>query len=690
MMMTEDGYNLWLRYQVCDNPDRMAQYRETIQNVTVLGESQTVEIIRNESSRALSGLLGGTVSVEAQKIDSGSVVIGTLERLSELGIIISQIEGERLGSEGFIIRTLSKTGHPVICITGNTETALLTGTFHFLRLIQTQQDIHDLNIVSCPRIRHRILAHWDNLDGSVERGYAGMSLWNWDELPEQIDPRYYDYARACASIGINGVCLNNVNAQVNSLATEYLIKTAGLADIFRPYGIRIYLSPLFSAPMQLDGLPTADPRDTTVTMWWKNKVDEIYSLIPDFGGFQVKANSEGQPGPQDYGASHADGANMLASCLDPYGGIVLWRAFVYNTIVDVDRAKCGYLEFKPLDGKFNSNVIVQVKNGPIDFQPREPFHPLFGGMEKTPLALELQITQEYLGQSVHLVYLAQMWKEVLNSDTQAKGPGTSVAHVVDGLVYGRRDISTIIAVANIGSDRNWCGHLFSQANWYAFGRLAWDHTLTAETIADEWIRSTWSNSPEVVDTLKSLMMRSWRACVDYMTPLGLHHIMQEGHHYGPDPGFDAAPREDWNCTYYHRADAKGIGFNRSSTGSNAVAQYHSPLREQFDNIGTCPEEFLLWFHHVPWEHRLQSGRTLWEELSYRYQEGVNFVKESQNAWQGLGSKIDSQRYKHVLERLKKQLENARSWHDVCLEYFSQFAKIRRLKRKISLTDEVIT
>jgi len=398
-------------------------------------------------------------------------------------------------------------------------------------------------------------------------------------------------------------------------------------------------------------------------------------LIPDFGGFQVKANSEGQPGPQDYGASHADGANMLASCLDPYGGIVLWRAFVYDVSVDADRAKCGYLEFKPLDGKFNSNVVVQVKNGPIDFQPREPFHPLFGAMEKTPLALELQITQEYLGQSLHLVYLADMWKEVLGSDTQAKGPGTTVAHVIDGSVYGRRDISTIIAVANIGSDRNWCGHHFSQANWYAFGRLAWDYTLTAEAIADEWIRSTWSNDPEIIDSLKSLMIESWHACINYMTPLGLHHIMQEGHHYGPDPGFNAAPREDWNCTYYHRAgaDIQGIGFNRSSKGSNAVAQYHSPLREQFEDINTCPEKFLLWFHHVPWKHRLQSGRTLWDELGHRYQDGVTFVEELQKAWQGLEPRIDSQRYEHVLDRLKKQLENAHSWRDVCLEYFSQFA-----------------
>jgi alpha-glucuronidase len=326
-----------------------------------------------------------------------------------------------------------------------------------------------------------------------------------------------------------------------------------------------------------------------------------------------------------------------------------------------------------LDGKFNSKVVVQVKNGPIDFQPREPFHPLFGAMEKTPLALELQIAQEYLGQSIHLVYLAGMWKEVLDSDTQAKGPGTTVARVVEGSVYDGQDVSTMIGVANTGTDRNWCGHHFSQANWYAFGRLAWDHTLSAETIADEWIRSTWSNDPEIVATLKNLMLVSWSACINYMTPLGLHHIMHEGHHYGPDPGFNTAPREDWNCTYYHRADVKGVGFDRSSTGSNAVSLYHDPLRERFDNVNTCPEKFLLWFHHVSWDYRLKSGRTLWEELQSCYQEGVAFAEELHKAWQGLESKIDSQRYEHVLERLTKQVESARSWQDVCLTYFGQFA-----------------
>ncbi|MEW5720733.1 MAG: alpha-glucuronidase, partial [Chloroflexota bacterium] len=522
-------------------------------------------------------------------------------------------------------------------------------------------------ISSRPRIRRRILAHWDNLDGSIERGYAGRSLWNWDALPKQIDARYHDYARACASIGINGACLNNVNANSKSLTTEYLEKSAALADLFRPYGIRVYLSLPFAAPIRLGGLATNDPRDPAVAAWWKQKIDEIYRLIPDFGGFQVKANSEGQPGPQDYGATHADGANMLADALAPRGGSVLWRAFVYDTNVDADRAKCAYKEFVPLDGKFARNVFIQVKNGPIDFQPREPFHPLFGALKQTPLALELQITQEYLGQATHLVYLGGMWKEILDSDTCAHGAGTTVAKIV-----GAPTDSCVIGVANTGADRNWCGHHFAQANWYAFGRLAWDCALSAETIADEWIRLTWSNDARVVDALKTIMRGSWEACVNYMTPLGLHHLMREHHHYGPDPGFNKAPRPDWNNLYFHRADANGLGFDRGRRGSDAVSQYHSPLREQFDGVNTCPEKFLLWFHHVPWDHRLQSGRTLWEELQHRYAAGVAFVEETRGIWQSLQASIDPARHAHVSARLDQQLENAREWRAVCLDYFGRF------------------
>jgi alpha-glucuronidase len=406
--------------------------------------------------------------------------------------------------------------------------------------------------------------------------------------------------------------------------------------------------------------------------WWQKKVEEIYALIPDFGGFQVKANSEGQPGPQDYGANHADGANMLAKILEPYGGMVLWRAFVYDTDVDADRAKCAYKEFVPLDGQFSSNVVAQVKNGPIDFQPREPFNPVFGAMAKTPLALELQVTQEYFGQSIHLVYLAGMWKEVLDAETHAKESGSTVAQIIDGSVWGY-ETSVIAGVANTGSDRDWCGHHFSQANWYAFGRLAWDHQLSAETIAEEWIRASWSNDKKIVETLKTMMIASWPACIDYMTPLGLHHLMVEGHHYGPDPGLSTAPREDWNNTYFHRADSEGLGFDRSKTGSNAVSQYNHPLDDLFDNFETCPEKYLLWFHHVPWDYRTQSGQTLWNELQFRYQNGAAVVEEMLTTWKSLQNQVDAQRYNHVLERLTRQLENARLWRDTCLAYFGRFA-----------------
>jgi alpha-glucuronidase len=669
----EDGYELWLRYRKVEDPVRLAQYRNAIRSATVLGTSATTDIIRRELARALPGLLDHAVPLSDQVLADNALAVGTVDALGATGVTLPQADYRKLGEEGFLIRTHQIASSTWILITGNSSPAVLTGVFHFLRLLQTHQDIRALSLSIFPRIRHRVLGHWDNLDGSIERGYAGRSLWQWDELPENTAARYHDYARACASVGINGTVLNNVNAQAKSLSTEYLQKTAALADLFRPYGIRIYLSPLFSAPVQLGGLATNDPRVPAVAEWWKRKVDEIYRLIPDFGGFEVKANSEGQPGPQDYGANHDDGANLLAAALEPHGGMVLWRAFVYDTATDADRAKCAYKEFVPLDGRFQPNVFLQVKNGPIDFQPREPFHPLFGAMDRTPLALELQITQEYLGQSIHLVYLASMWKEILDSDTYAKGPGSTVARLVDGSA-GSHLTSSIVGVANTGSDRNWCGHHFAQANWYAFGRLAWDHDLSAEAIADEWARMTWSNDPLVLDAVKTMMLGSWEACINYMTPLGLHHLMKEGHHYGPDPGFKAAKRADWNNVYYHRADAKGIGFDRSGSGSNAASQYHSPLREQFNDMASCPEELLLWFHHVSWGHRLRSGRTLWEELQHRYDAGVAFVQEMNNIWQSLQAKIDPQRHANVSQRLKQQLENAQLWRRVCVDYFGHFAR----------------
>ncbi len=525
-----------------------------------------------------------------------------------------------------------------------------------------------------PRIRHRVLDHWDNLDRTVERGYAGFSLWDWHKLPDYRDPRYTDYARANASIGINGTVLTNVNADATSLTPPYLAKAAALADVFRPYGIRVYLSARFSAPIEIGGLKTADPLDPEVAAWWKRKADEIYGVIPDFGGFLVKANSEGQPGPQDYGRTHADGANMLADALSPHGGIVMWRAFVYSHEVPEDRAKQAYDEFHPLDGAFRPNVLVQVKNGPIDFQPREPFHPLFGAMPKTPLMLELQITQEYLGFATHLVFLGPLFEEVLQADTYAKGQGSTVARVVDGTLDGH-ELTGIAGVANTGTDRNWCGSVFACANWYAFGRLAWDHATSSERIADEWAaddvheRSRVPGAPS-----REMMLASREAAVDYMTPLGLVHLMARNHHHGPGPWVSGGPRPDWTSVYYHRADANGIGFDRTATGSNAVGQYAPPVRDEFASLERVPEEYLLFFHHVPWDHRMRSGDTLWEELVDRYYGGVQQVRWMQERWDSVAKEIDPERYEQVRVFLEIQEREARWWRDACVLYFQTFSK----------------
>ena len=557
-------------------------------------------------------------------------------------------------------KALAADGFKIVCSEGNirvispTGTGLLYAAYHLLRLQESGQAI--ASTTENPAYTLRILNHWDNTDRTVERGYAGESLWDWEKLPHTLSESYKDYARANASIGINGTVLNNVNASPEILSAEYLSKVKTLADVFRPYGIRVYLSVNFASPMVLDSLPTADPLDKRVIRWWKKKAGEIYGLIPDFGGFLVKANSEGQPGPCDFGRTHADGANMLADALKPHKGIVMWRAFVYSPS-DADRAKQAYLEFKPLDGQFRPNVIVQVKNGPVDFQPREPYSPLFGTMRHTPLMVEFQITQEYLGHSNHLVYLAPMWKEFF------------------GLVPPST-LKAVAGVSNIGSDANWCGHPFAQANWYAFGRLAWNPSLSSEAIADEWLRQTFSKEKEFVEPIGRLMLRSHEAAVDYMMPLGLHHIFAWGHHYGPEPWCDVpGARPDWMPSYYHRADGNGIGFDRSRTGSDATAQYPDSLCRLYDDPATCPEPYLLWFHHLPWSHRMKSGRTLWDELCHRYDSGVQQVREFQKTWDRVESLIDAERFRDVQSRLNTQLRDAVWWKDACLLYFQEFSKL---------------
>lgn len=596
----EDGHQLWLRYQ----PVNQAK-------VTCNRQSPIIDIARQELQTYYQG-----------------------------GDITMTIDPAMPDDDGYRI-----SGNT---ITARHDAGLLYGAYALLRG-ETKE--------SHPTFALRLLNHWDNLDGSIERGYAGESIfWN-EKLEIENEELIKEYARANASIGINGSVLNNVNASPKMLTTPYLKKVKKLADILRPYHIKVYLSINFATPMALKQTKTADPLDKTVARWWQRKAKEIYKLIPDFGGFLVKANSEGQPGPGDFGRSHADGANMLADALKPYGGIIMWRCFVYGANhKGEDRVKQAVSEFKPLDGQFRDNVILQTKNGPLDFQPREPYSPIFDQIKQTPNMVELQITQEYLGQSRHLVYLAPMWSEFFSfvKPSQLKG---------------------IAGVANIGKDRNWCGHHFSQANWYAFGRLAWNPELSSEKIAVEWLRQTFSTNENCVHEMLSMMLMSREACVKYMMPLGLHHIFKFDHHYGPEPdGFKADYPLEWCPVYYHQADKNGVGFDRSSKGTDAVSQYREEYARLYDNIETCPENLLLWFHHVPWNYQMKDGSTLWQSLQAEYHEGVLMAEAMQIQWRyRLRHFVDEQRWREVDERLEEQVQNAREWRDVCLDYFGQFA-----------------
>ena len=569
-------------------------------------------------------------------------------------------------------------------ITASNPIGLLYGAYELIRLQNTdayntgsgkeQNFSKAIDKTEKPQVGLRILNHWDNLDGSIERGYAGKSIFKWEEIKlgkngkggsisKSLHDRLITYARANASLGINGSVLNNVNASPKMMTAEYINKVKVIANILRPYGIRVYLSINFASPMALGYTKTADPLDKKVQQWWKKKAKEIYAAIPDFGGFLVKANSEGQPGPGDYHRTHADGANMLADAVKPYGGIIMWRSFVYGANhKGEDRVKQAVSEFKSMDGKFRDNVILQSKNGPLDFQPREPYAPIFDNIKQTPQIAELQITQEYLGQSKHLTYLAPMWKEFFDFVNPNKLVGIS-------------------GVANIGDDANWCGHPFSQANWYAFGRLAWNPSLTAEEIAHEWLVQTYENQDEkFTKPVEMMMMTSREACVNYMMPLGLHHIFKFDHHYGPEPdGFIASYPLEWCPVYYHKADAQGVGFDRSSKGTDAVGQYPEPYRSLYDNIETCPEEYLLWFHHVAWDYKMKSGSTLWQELCMKYNMGVAMVEVYRDFWHTSAKqymKGHEQEWQHTDSLLNVQLENAKEWRNTCLKYFQTFSKMK--------------
>lgn len=663
----EDGYELWLRYHRIDDGYLRESYRQAISGIVFPAESPTLQVARQELLRGLHGLLEHAYVPSADASQNNALVCGTPQSSPVIAGLRLEPELAQVGNEGFVIRKRSDN----LVIAANTDKGVLYGIFHFLRLLQTRQSLDNISLISAPKIQLRMLNHWDNLDRTIERGYAGFSLWDWHKLPHYLTPRYTDYARACASIGINATVLTNVNANALILTEPYLHKVAALAAVFRPYGIQVFLTARFSAPIEIGGLQTADPLDEAVAAWWQNKANEIYRIIPDFGGFVVKANSEGQPGPHDYRRTHADGANLLADALAPHGGIVIWRAFVYDADVSEDRAKQANSQLVPQDGMFRRNVLLQVKNGPIDFQPREPHHPLFGAMPQTPLMLEVQITQEYLGFATHLVYLAPLFKETLDTDTYCKGEGSTVARVVDGSLDGHA-VSGMAGVSNIGDERNWCGHPFAAANWYAFGRLAWDYQLSSEQIAEEWLRMTFSNEPAFVQQAISMMMTSREAVVQYMMPLGLHHLFASGHHYGPGP-WVAEGRPDWTSVYYHQADSQGIGFNRTASGSNAISLYHSPYREQLENLETCPESLLLWFHHVAWDYRMKSGRTLWHEMCHSYHQGVDAVRGMQQTWNALEGYLDAARFKHVQQLLIIQEQEARWWRDACLLYFQSFS-----------------
>ena len=594
----EDGSRLWLRFDAVNTP------------ATITG-------------------VKGTAMTELQTYWQGGPVV------------LKKQKG--LARDGY---TIKYQGGKIVISAAN-DAGLLYGAYHLLRLQQTGQSCDNLDISEQPAYDLRILNHWDNPNGTVERGFAGKSIFlNPD--PERMKI----YARANASVGINGTVLNNVNAKPEALSTESLQKAKSIADQLRPYGIRVYLSINFASPIKVGGLETADPLNAEVVKWWKEKVNEIYKLIPDFGGFLVKANSEGEPGPQDFGRTHADGANMLAGVLKPHKGIVMWRAFVYAP-QSPDRANQAYLEFMPLDGQFADNVIIQIKNGPIDFQPREPYSPLFTAMQKTPMMVEFQITQEYLGAANHLVYLAPMWQEFFS-------------------FVKPNSLKAMAGVANIGDNTNWCGHHFAQANWYAFGRLAWNPDLTSEEIANEWLRQTFSSGDS---QLLNLMLASREACVSYMMPLGIHHIFAGTHHYGPEPWY--APRgvrADWTPPYYHKADSIGLGFDRTLTGSANVKQYPDDLCRLYNDINTCPENLLAWFHHVPWDHKMKSGRTFWDELCHKYDEGVHEARRFLAIWDAMQPYVDAQRFEEVQRKLRIQARDSEWWRDACLLYFQTFSK----------------
>jgi alpha-glucuronidase len=676
----DDGYRLWMRYEPIADTAYLRQCRETFTGLLVAAGSPEEDGIKAELTNGIGGLIKGSIPLVTKVDRDGVLVVGTPKDSPLIASLPWVEEIKALGPESYLIRSTRVDGHAVTVVAASAKAGALYGSFELLRLIQVGSLTASPAVNGQPKLQLRLLNHWDNLNGKIPNEYSGKSIWTWP--PAMLDrQRVTDYARANASIGINGAVLNDVNANKAYLNADNLKRAAEIADILRPYNIRVYLSAKFTSPIEKGGLRTADPLDPAVVAYWKKKTDQIYALIPDFGGFLVKADSEGMAGPMAYGRTHVDGANMFASVLAPHGGIVMWRTFVYDKNGGVgregDRAAQAYDQFHGFDGKFAPNVMLQVKNGPIDFQPREPFHPLWGAMPKTALIGEVQIVQEYTGVGKTLLYLGTMWKEFLQADTFSRGPGSTVSMVLQGRLSPQR-LTGIAGVANLGNSSNWCEHPFAQANWYAFGRLAWDPELGAEEVAREWVRMTFQADRITESKIVTMMMGSREAFVSYQTPLGLTHLMGTPH---------SSPRPSLRQRYHH-ADEHGIGFDRTSTGSDGVGCYHPLARDTFADPKTCPESLILWFHHLPWDHQMASGKSLWEELCLHYQTGVDWTHHAGLEWEGLSGKVNPEQHQKVAQLLVLQEKDAERWRDVCLTYFQTFSK-RPYPANVKVTPAVV-
>lgn len=679
-------YKCWLKYYKLTNKKLIAEYKDFLKKIVVVEKSAITMNAVKELKLGLNGILGIRPAQSEIPTKEACLILGTIDAVKGL-VPLSEKERQSIGEEGFIIKLAADNNEKTLLIAGKTDKGLLYGVFCLLRLIQTETEIEALPRIENPANQLRMINHWDNIDGSIERGYAGKSIFFKNNKITGTLDRITDYARMLASVGINAIAINNVN--VHKLETllitdKYIKGVVRLTEIFRNYGIKVFLSINFASPLQIGGLATADPLDKQVREWWKSRAEYIYSHIPDFGGFLVKADSEGRPGPFSYGCTHADGANMLAEALKPHGGLVIWRCFVYNCLQDwrdrtIDRAKAAYNHFMPLDGTFAENVLLQIKHGPMDFQVREPVSPLIGGLKKTNQLLELQITQEYTGQQKHLCYLVPMWKEILGFDTFAKGKGTNVKKIISREVFNNK-FGGFAAVVNIGDDHNWTGHQLAQANTFGYARLAWNPDLTSEEIAETWIRLTYSNNSKVVDTIKDMLLDSWRIYENYTSPLGIGWMVNPNHHYGPN--VDGYEYDKWGT--YHRADHKGIGVDRTvKNGTGYAGQYHKEIAELYENLETCPEELLLFFHHVPYDYKLKSGETLLQYIYNTHFKGVEQAEELRTKWLSLEEKVEEEVFSHVLGRLEGQIEHSKEWRDVVNTYFFRKTEIPdELGRKI--------